>query len=403
MGRAKVLLTGATGSVGGELLVRLLAEEARPIVCLVRADSDAAARERGRRTLASLTGSGDLAGMIEWVAGDVTRPRLGLDRRTASRLASEVEEVFHCAASTALDLSLSEAHRANVQSAATVHRLCEEAVARGGFRRLHHVSTAFAAGRSAGPLHADQLPDDRAELFRNTWERTKARAERFLRARWDRVPTTIYRPSFVAGESESGRTGSWSGLYQPLRMIAEGRLPFLPRAGLGRLDCVPVDFVAAGVLAIGRRRDTAGRAFHLVAGRDAITVERAAAETFAALSRRTSAPPRTRVLGPLAWRLLRGALSWASPEARRAIEAFSTFEPYTAIGAPFEDHRERGLLHAAGVVLAPASEFFPRAVEYALRANFGRPRRAASRRRVLDLAEPITAVLTPAQLRAATA
>lgn len=280
-----------------------------------------------------------------------------------------------------------------------VHQLCAEAVARGGFRRLHHVSTAYAAGLSPGPLHADRLPEDRAELFRNTYERTKARAERWLRARWDRVPTTIYRPSIVVGESETGRTTNWNVIYHPMRSMVLGRLPFLPRAGLGLLDCVPVDFVAAGILALARREDTAGRAFHLVAGEEAITVERVVEETFAALARRDrgrTSVRRTRVLGPTAWGLVRRACAWLSADARRALEAFSVYEPYTAISQRFDDRRERGLLHGAGVVLPSASEFFPRVVEYALRASFGRSAKRSSPPRRLRVDEPITAELLPA-------
>src|SRR5687768_4964168 len=80
----KILLTGATGFIGGELLRRLLRRDARSIVCLVRAESDEDAQARGASTLAALLGRSvpRLAARITWVRGDVERPRLGLDDAT---------------------------------------------------------------------------------------------------------------------------------------------------------------------------------------------------------------------------------------------------------------------------------------------------------------------------------
>ena len=68
--RGTMLLTGATGFVGGELL-RRLARQDRPVVCLVRADSPAGAEQRGRDTLRRLSVPRDRWGGIRWVAGDV--------------------------------------------------------------------------------------------------------------------------------------------------------------------------------------------------------------------------------------------------------------------------------------------------------------------------------------------
>ena len=51
--QAAVLLTGATGFVGMELLARYLERTDREVVALVRASDDAAADERLRATLKS--------------------------------------------------------------------------------------------------------------------------------------------------------------------------------------------------------------------------------------------------------------------------------------------------------------------------------------------------------------
>lgn len=378
MGYGKVLLTGAAGPVGGELLLRLLAEEDRRVVCLVSAPSREAARARGRELLVASTGRGALAGLVEWLPARLEQRDLGLAPADWGRLASEVEEVFHCAQSPWDRAGGREPPDARV--AAEVLRLCLEARARGGFRRLNHLSSAWAAGLATGEVQADRLPEDRAERFRSAWERTQARAERLLRARWDRVPTMILRPSLVVGESETGRTREWDGLYYPLRLIASGRLPWIPRGGAGLVDCVPVDGVAAGLLALSRRDDTQGRAFHLVAGAGALPLERVVDEVQAAL-RRCGRAEGTRLLGRWPPGLLRLGRRLLPAAERKALAACAVYAPYTRIEARFCDRRERALLGAAGVVLPAPTELLPRVIDYALRADFGRHPEPARRSR----------------------
>ena len=91
-----VLLTGATGFVGKEILDRFL-DRGRRVFALVRAEDDAAAARR-LSPHAHLTA----------VAGDIERPGLGLDPGTAERLAEEVTTVVHCAASESFDKTLED-------------------------------------------------------------------------------------------------------------------------------------------------------------------------------------------------------------------------------------------------------------------------------------------------------
>ncbi|HEY2006539.1 MAG TPA: SDR family oxidoreductase, partial [Solirubrobacteraceae bacterium] len=83
-----VLLTGATGFVGMELLARYLERSKRPIVALVRAPSDAAARGRIDDVLANLFGARGrrYEERVEAVAADLLAPRLGLAQARAEAL-----------------------------------------------------------------------------------------------------------------------------------------------------------------------------------------------------------------------------------------------------------------------------------------------------------------------------
>jgi thioester reductase-like protein len=377
----KVLITGATGFIGGELLRRLIRRDARPIICLVRAGSPADAVRRGEQTLTALLGRAappKLAARVEWVPGDIEQPRLGLDEATWQRLAREVEEVYHCAASTRFDLPHDEAHRINVAGARSVFDLCAAAVAHGPFRRLHHVSTAYAAGRTTGEIEAGYLPEDRAESFRNSYEQTKAQAERFLRAHMDRVPITIYRPSIVVGDSRTGRTTSWNVVYFPMRLMAWGRLPYASRGGRALLDVVPVDHVVEAMIALGVRDDTVGGTYHLTAGEDALSVEDVIRHTYDGMSRRAGreVPVGTTPLGPAPWAMLAAALRvFGSEKMRKALDGFAVYVDYTRVSGCFSTAKERALLDEVGLTAPEPAEYFPRIVDYALMENFGKPRR----------------------------
>ena len=103
-----ILVTGATGFVGAELLSRLLLGSATNIVAPVRAASDAAARARGLAALEDVLArpvTADEARRVCWVAGDLEQRRFGWDDATWRRWAERVNDIYHCAAATCFDLA----------------------------------------------------------------------------------------------------------------------------------------------------------------------------------------------------------------------------------------------------------------------------------------------------------
>ncbi len=382
--RGAILITGATGFLGSELAVRLLRrDDDRRLLCLVRADSARAGARRGLAALALALGrplTAVEASRVSWLAADVEMPDLGLPPPVRRFLASGIEEIFHCAVSTRCDLPLGAARRINVDGVRTVHALAAEAAALGRFRRLHHVSTAYAAGRPRGRLDAQVLPPDRPGRFRNTYERTMAEAERFLH-RGSAVPTTIYRPSIIVGDSRTGRTSNWHGVYVLLGLMAAGRLPFVPGGGVARLDCVPVDYVADAILALGAHTDSAGHTYHLTAGPAALTVPDVIRHTYAAIARHRCAPLciGTRSVGRIRWWLIEQAYRLrVDGRARGLLGALRRYLPYARSSSVFDNTRESDLLAATGVQSPRPEDFFPRVVDYALANDFGRRRPQSS-------------------------
>lgn len=383
-----ILLTGATGFVGGRLLEGLLQRTRRPIICLIRARDPCDAHHRGWAVTSD--------SRVRFVCADLTQKNLGMDKNTWCALARSVGEIYHCAASVEFDLPLETSCAINVDGTRRLLKLADAARAVGGFTRFHHVSTAYVAGKLASRVDANYLPPDDPENFRNTYERTKACAERLLREQ-SRVPVTIYRPSIIAGDTQTGETDAWNVLYQPMRMIHRGQLPILRMGGPGRLDLVGVDYVVNGILTLAELDAGPIASYHLTSGHRHLNVEqfaRISVEQCRNHDPQSSA--RCRIVNPKQWLLLRFAAQAAQrapctfAELRRwgefvarGLQRFSVFEPYTEVETIFDSRSEGRILTRAGVRMPGPQEYLRLIADYAIGADFGsRPKAAAEARAV---------------------
>jgi thioester reductase-like protein len=265
---SRLLLTGATGFLGGELLVRLVERTDRDIVTLVRAEDHEAAQARLDATLATLLPPEAVApGRVRAVAAHLDQPGLGMSERERDALASEIDTVVHCAASVQFTLPYEEAHAINVGGTRAVLDLAARAPA---LDRFVHVSTAYVAGDRPGPYCESE--GDVGQRPRNTYEQTKLIAERHV-LEAGLPATSILRPSIVVGDSRTGWTPAFNVIYWPLRAFARGLFPVVPGAPDARVDIVPVDTVADALLTLAHGPAQSGT-FHVVAGDDAPTARR---------------------------------------------------------------------------------------------------------------------------------
>ena len=171
---SRLLLTGATGFLGMELLVRLLEQTDREVIALIRAPDDAAAAERLDGVLATLFSPEHqpAPGRVRAVAADLEQPGLGLAPEVGDALVADVTTVVHCAASVSFALPLEDARRINVEGTRGVLELAARAP---GLEQLVHVSTAYVAGDRPG--RAFEHEGDLGQTPRNTYEQTKLEAE----------------------------------------------------------------------------------------------------------------------------------------------------------------------------------------------------------------------------------
>ena len=358
-----VLLTGATGFVGMEVLARFLERSERHVVALVRAADDAQAAARVRATLQIACGDGDAhAGRVTAVAGDLTAPRLGLGERWDG-LAPRIGAIVHGAASVAFDLTLERAREINVEG---TRQMLELARACPHLERFTYVSTAYVAGERRGIVYEDDIGGGR---FRNSYERTKHEAERLVAGQRDAMDVTIVRPSIVVGDRNTGWTAAFNVLYAPLRALEAGAYPVVPARRNSPVDVVPVDYVADAVHALAEAPEAAGQTFHVVAGSGASTV----GEIVSLASTRFRRPP-PRIVPPRAYHALVAPLVTrrASRSARRLLASSEPYFPYFAMRLRFDDARARAVLEPRGIRATPLRAYFDRLLDYALAARWGR-------------------------------
>jgi nucleoside-diphosphate-sugar epimerase len=342
-----VLLTGATGFVGSEVLARYLRQPDRRVYALVRGNSAAEATERLRGAIAPLGDDLDAERVVA-VPADLERPELGLEAREHERLAAEVTDIVHAAASVSFSLPLDRSREINVDGTRRVLDFAQACQHRGGLRRLSYVSTAYVAGAHDEPFAETDLQV--GQTFRNPYERSKFEAERL--------------------EAATDWTSSFNVLYTPLKAFASGRLPVLPGQPSAPVDVVPVDYVADAIVALADRPE-AGGTYHLVAGERATSVRELAELASDPLDRPTPLllPP-----GPYR-RLLHPLLKRRSNERRRrALERLETFFPYFDMDVTYDDRRTRRALAASGIEAPPIGGYFGRLMEFARRSQWGRRR-----------------------------
>ena len=246
-------VTGATGFIGRYLVTNLL-KRSGTIHVLVRKDSqkkfDAIAKKAGW----------DLK-RIKVVHGDMTKPKCGMTAAQLRTLSGKVKHFFHLAAIYDLTASAESQRAANIDG--TQHALDLAASIKAGV--FHHTSSIAAAGLYPGIFREDMF--DEAEGLDDPYLRTKHDSEGLVRNE-KRIKWRIYRPGMVVGHSQTGEIDKIDGPYYFFTLIKKLREmlpPWMPVLGIegGRINLVPVDFVADAMDHIAHRPKLDGHTFHL--------------------------------------------------------------------------------------------------------------------------------------------
>lgn len=252
-----IFLTGFPGFIAGRLVKRLAQEGARFLLLVQPALS-----ERAREDVAHIASeTGASANNFQLIEGDITQPRLGIQPAELERARQETTILFHLAAIYDLAVREDVAMRVNVEGTRNVN---EFALDLPNLRRYHYVSTCYVAGLRTGVILETELRHSSG--FRNFYEETKYLAEMEVDALKSQLPVTIHRPAVVCGDSHTGETAKYDGVYY-LILYLRKQPSLLSLANIGnrevKLNLVPVDFVVEAMTAMAKDERAAGATLQL--------------------------------------------------------------------------------------------------------------------------------------------
>ena len=271
-GPRRVLLTGATGSLGGELAKVLLRQDPeREIWAVVR-------RQATRSPLERLEPVEPFnLPRFHVVGGDLELPGLGFGTQDYPEpdLPDRIDACFHLAACT----EFSEGRREHIVRANLEGTRHLVAFLRGlpAFGKLYHVSTTYVSGVGAGRVRETLHP--RPDRFANPYEESKHAAEAVVAD--SGLDWTILRPSILMGHSRTGEAHSaktvygvfktfWrlremlGNKYDDAEIAALSSDPFVVvcRPGVAK-NVVCLDDVVRLMLEVADHRPPAGTIYHL--------------------------------------------------------------------------------------------------------------------------------------------
>jgi len=247
-------VTGGTGFIGRNLIDQLLKRRGNVYV-LVRRGS-----KKKFNALVAERWSEAKKRVIA-VSGDLTRPRLGVSKADTERLSGKIRHVFHLAA--VYDLAASAESQEKVNIGGTQNAM--DFAAAVSAKCFHHTSSIAAAGLFQGSFREDMFEE--ATGLDHPYFRTKHESEGLVRRKCE-IPWRIYRPGIVVGHSKTGEIDKIDGPYFFFKLIQKLRRmlpPWVPTLGLegGRINLVPVDFVAGAMDHIAHKPRLDNTCFHL--------------------------------------------------------------------------------------------------------------------------------------------
>lgn len=250
-------ITGFPGFIAGRLVEKLAGPERRFVLLVEERFKEKASMAAA--VIARRVGMPEKN--FEILPGDITVPDLGMDGSARKRLSESIDEVFHLAAVYDLAVDKHLAFKVNLEGTGNINSFVRSLRT---LKRYNYVSTCYVAGKRTGRIFETDLVHDAG--FRNFYEETKYLAELEVEGLKGELPLTIFRPSVVVGDSKTGETAKYDGIYYLIKylMMAPSLLRFVNVGNADvTLNLVPVDFVVDGIVSLSRDESALGKTIAL--------------------------------------------------------------------------------------------------------------------------------------------
>lgn len=262
-----VLLTGATGNLGGSILYELLTDERCKIICIIRGVSREEAIKKLQVALLCYSSSefnvDEQIKKLEILLGDISEEKMGLDVNTYQRIEKEVDMVIHAAASTNLNGDYDSVKDVNINGTKEVI----DFALRTTNKYLVYLSTHMIIGDkwySESNLLFDEKMLDIGQKFNDLgYQRSKYEAEIMVRAAYKKgLKWNIMRVGNIMGRGSDGAFPLSRGnclYYDILRTVIDTHVALDTNL---LFDITPVDFASKSIVCLSFR-DSLYETYHI--------------------------------------------------------------------------------------------------------------------------------------------
>ena len=368
-----ILLTGATGLLGNEILrVLLQGDQNSKILVLIRGNPQT--HQWKFDNLVVDPAQFGFTRRVEPVWADLEKEGMGLKPQARDMLAERTTRIIHSAAAVDFALPYAAARSANFDG--TI-RLVELAGQCRNLKAFAHISTAHVAGCRTGFIAEEEL--EHSQGFVSFYERTKYEAEQFLRERMRDLPIAVYRSTTLIGDSRTGAVRQFNFFHNAIRLYYSSLIPAIPGDPCGHLDLIPVDWAAQVIRYLSIENFHPGETYHVCAQpRHSYNLNQLIDATLEALE---SSPHSNKhhirkpniVTTDEFEVLIRKAQVDGRGKIMQLLKPLSYFMPHLTFPKVFGARNLLRDLPATGEMVVPdIREYYPKVVNYCLQTRWGR-------------------------------
>lgn len=262
-----ILITGATGYLGSNLVGQLLRNTNLNVYTIIRGNSLEAAKSRVKGKLEFYFGQDLLntyGNRLFILGGDLSKDKLGLSDENYVSLSNNIDAVINCAANVKHYGKYNEFYEANIKSVENLITFAADSKV----KDLHHVSTISVASGLINNVESvlfTEYDHDLGQKTDNYYAQTKLEAEKLiLKARERGLNCNIYRLGNITFNSHSGVFQENIGdnaFYSLMRSYI--KLNAMPDLKAEDLDFSFVDYVCNSIIELMKVNNLKNETFHI--------------------------------------------------------------------------------------------------------------------------------------------
>ncbi|WON78827.1 SDR family oxidoreductase [Serratia sp. UGAL515B_01] len=256
-----LLLTGATGFLGGAVLEKLLIEnQCIKFIFLVRAENEQQGLNRIRSNMEKFNIDKNILDKLTTeniLLGDLSEPELFL---SDTRI-NQVTHVLNCAAVASFGNN-PLIWKVNVEGTL---RFAQKMARVTGLKRFLHVGTAMSCAPEPGALVEESAEFEENAEHLVEYTRSKSTIEQLMRKTCPQLPLVIARPSIVVGHTRLGCKPS-SSIFWVFNMAL--MLQKFMCSLQDNIDVIPVDYCADALVMLLNSDSLDSDVYHISAGEE---------------------------------------------------------------------------------------------------------------------------------------